>query len=180
MILARSAVLCRAVIFAGLLAAGCGGGERVDLITRLPEAAKHPSADSYIVAEHALAGERMPAVAVKAAPETRLVWRVHVPRRAQLKLAFGLEPQAWSAEGDGVRFRVTAGSGAAARLLLEQHVNPFANDGDRKWFPVVVDLSAFADQDVDLTFATFASPEGAASDERNDLALWGRPEILAR
>ena len=44
----------------------------------------------------------------------------------------------------------------------------------------MVDLSAYGGEEVDLIFNTYASPPGKGSDQRNDLALWGAPEIVIR
>ena len=59
-------------------------------------------------------------------------------------------------------------------------VSPFANPGDRKWIQVWVDLSAYAGEDVELIFNTRPGPDDNASDTRNDLPVWGDPEIIVR
>jgi hypothetical protein len=73
--------------------------------------------------------------------------------------------------------------GRAFEPLFEQHVNPFAMQGDRKWIDVRVDVSTYAGEEVDLIFNTFASPPGKSpplGDSRNDLGLWGSPQIVVR
>ena len=64
--------------------------------------------------------------------------------------------------------------------LFQQHVNPFANAGERKWIQVWVDLSSYAGEQIELIFNTNNSPEGKGDDDRVDLALWGNPEIVVR
>ncbi len=44
----------------------------------------------------------------------------------------------------------------------------------------MVDLSAYAGEEVDLIFNTYAQPPGQRGDIRNDLAVWGAPEIVVR
>ena len=70
--------------------------------------------------------------------------------------------------------------GRASDELFIQDVNPFVNQTDRKWIPVMVDLSAYAGEEVDIIFNTFASGPGKGQDVRNDLAVWGAPEIVVR
>ncbi len=70
--------------------------------------------------------------------------------------------------------------GRASDELFIQDVNPFLNQTDRKWIPVMVDLSAYAGEEVDIMLNTNGSPPGKAGDVRNDLAVWGAPEIVVR
>jgi hypothetical protein len=71
--------------------------------------------------------------------------------------------------------------GRASDQLFTQHVNPFANASDRKWTPVMVDLSAYAGEQVDIIMNTYASlPDKAVGDQQNDYSLWGAPEIVVR
>jgi hypothetical protein len=44
----------------------------------------------------------------------------------------------------------------------------------------MVDVSAYAGEEVDLILNTYGSPEGGSGDLRNDLGLWGNPEIVVR
>jgi hypothetical protein len=59
-------------------------------------------------------------------------------------------------------------------------VNPFGNKGDRRWIPVMLDLSSFTGEEVELIFNAYNSPEGKGSDPRGDHALWGAPEVVVR
>jgi hypothetical protein len=44
----------------------------------------------------------------------------------------------------------------------------------------MVDLSAYAGQDMEIIFNTRESGPGQGPDARNDLPLWGAPEIVMR
>jgi hypothetical protein len=156
---------------------GRAGG--IDLIERFGEAQKRPAADLFSVAEVALAGESKRAIAINPTAGTRIIWKVRVPDDGWLWVSVGMKPEAWTQEGDGVKFLVGVSDGRAFEQLFEQHLHPFANPGDRKWLPVRVDLSTYAGEEVDLIFNTYASPAGA-TDERNDYALWGTPEVVVR
>jgi hypothetical protein len=113
-------------------------------------------------------------------PESRIKFKVRIPDDGWLRVAVGMKPESWTQEGDGVLFRVGASDGRTYEALFQQHVNPFANPGDRKWIQVWVDLSAYAGEEIELIFNTNNSPEGRGDDDRADLALWGGPEIVTR
>ena len=111
---------------------------------------------------------------------TRLTFKTHIPDDGWLRVSVALKPEAWTQEGDGVRFMALVSDGRASDELFIQDVNPFANQTDRKWIPVMVDLSAYAGEDVDIILNTYASAPGKGVDMRNDLAVWGAPEIVVR
>jgi hypothetical protein len=157
-----------------------GGGTAVALVTQFDEVRKAPSPDVFSVVDATLAGVAKRAVAVKPVAGSRLTWKVTVPDDGWLWVSVGLAPEAWEQEGDGVKFLVGVSDGRAFEQLFEQHLNPFANQGDRKWVDVRVDLSTYAGEEVDLLFNTYASLPGQPSDERHDFALWGTPEIVIR
>ena len=69
---------------------------------------------------------------------------------------------------------------AQSNELFVQDVNPFLNQTDRKWIPLMLDLAAYAGEDVDIMLNTYASTPGKGADVRNDLAVWGAPEIVVR
>jgi hypothetical protein len=94
-------------------------------------------------------------------------------------VAVGLKPEAWEKPGDGVLFLVGVSDGRTYEPLFKQHLNPSANQGERRWIPVMVDLSAYAGEEVDVIFNTYNSEPGK-DDRQNDLALWGAPEIVIR
>ena len=72
----------------------------------------------------------------------------------------GVEARGVDEEGDGVLFMVGVSDGRAFEQLFTQHVNPFDNSGDRRWIPVMVDLSAYAGEEVELIFNTRSGQPG--------------------
>lgn len=150
----------------------------VDLLQQFDAATKAPASGTFELIDADLNGDKRRAIF--APPETRITWKVTVPEEAWLKVAVGLKPEAWEQEGDGVLFYVGVSDGRRFDELFNQHVNPFGNAGDRKWIPVWVDLSAYAGENVELIFNTRTSLPGKGNDARNDLALWGAPEIVVR
>lgn len=154
-------------------------GEAVDLLARYDEAVKRPAPDTFQVKDVDLNGEVKKAIAVAPGAGTRLTWKLRVPDDAWVGVSVGLQPEAWKQEGDGVLFRVGVSDGRAYEDLIKQHINPFANQGERKWIPMFVDLSAYAGEEVELIFNTNSSLPGA-DDQRGDLAVWGAPSIVIR
>jgi hypothetical protein len=113
-------------------------------------------------------------------PPSRITWKLHVPEDGWLKVDLGMKPESWDKEGNGVWFYVGVSDGHTYEELFNQHVDPYNNKSDRKWTPVFVDLSAYAGEEVELVFNTRTSAEKTPEDPRNDLALWGAPEIVIR
>lgn len=157
---------------------GGSSASTIELVDRLDTAEKRPAGATFEVIEADLNGESRRAIT--AVPPTRLTFKVQVPDDGWLRVAVGMKPEAWTEEGDGVLFFVGVSDGRTFETLFTHHVNPFGNPGDRKWIPVWVDLSAYSGEEIDLIFNTRSSPEGKGDDPRNDLALWGSPEIVVR
>ena len=153
---------------------------RIDLIEQLPTAEKRPADRTFQVSDVTINGETHKAIDVT--PPTRLTWKQRIPQDAWLRVYVGLKPEAFTAEGDGVFFFVVVSDGRADDKLFEQYVNPFANTGERKWIPVMVDLSQYAGEEMSIIFNTRTSPpvNPPRDDNRNDFAVWGAPEIITR
>jgi hypothetical protein len=179
------AVLTAAVI-AGVLIAGWwlfGRGrsaEALNLLDSFEAAEKRPDPSVFSVEEVSLEGDSKQAIAISPTAGTRLIWKVRLPDDGWLRVWVGLKPEAWEQEGNGVLFMVGVSDGRAFDQLFTQHVDPYANASDRRWIHVMADLSAYGGEEVDLIFNTYASPEKQETDTRNDLALWGAPEIVIR
>ena len=78
-------------------------------------------------------------------------------------------------------FQVLVVTGPQNDELLSLVVNPYGNPSDRGWQPLVLDLSPFAGENVDLVFNTYASPPpNTERDRSGDAALWGAPRIVIR
>ncbi|MGH9308347.1 MAG: hypothetical protein ACRD1U_03185 [Vicinamibacterales bacterium] len=181
---ALTAIVLLAVIIAGWWLFGRNrGGGRVDLIERFSEATKRPSAEIFSLADVTLGGVTKKSIAISPVGGSRLIWKLQIPDDGWLWVSVGLRPEAWEQEGDGIKFMVGISDGRAFEPLFEQHVNPFAMQGDRKWIDVRVDVSTYAGEEVELIFNTYASAQGMGGptgDQRNDLGLWGSPEIVVR
>jgi hypothetical protein len=177
-----TAVVVLAVLIVGWwLFTRRGSGETIDLLSRFDAAEKRPPEPNlFAIEDVTLNGETLRAITTPPTPGTRLIFKVRVPDDGWLRVSLGLKPEAWDKEGDGIKFLVGISDGRAFDQLFAQHLNPFANAADRRWIPVMVDVSAYAGEDIDLILNTYGSPEGGAGDIRNDLGLWGKPEIVVR
>jgi hypothetical protein len=153
-----------------------GTREYIDLLPLFERAEK--SSGKFTVEDATLAGDTKKAIA--APPDGRIIWRVRVPEDGWLKVSLGLKPEAWTKEGNGVYFFVGVSDGRAFEQLFTQMVNPYANPPERRWIPVTVDLSAYAGEEMQIIFNTRQSGPGQPPDARNDLPLWGAPEIVSR
>jgi hypothetical protein len=153
-------------------------GEGIDLIEAFETAEKRPPQGTFELIDATLNGDTRRAIYT--IPATRIIWRVTLPDDGWLRVALGIKPEAWDEEGDGVLFRIAVSDGRQYDELVNQHVHPFANKGDRRWIPVMVDLSAYGGEHVELIFNTNTSLPDKGDDPRGDLALWGAPEVIVR
>jgi hypothetical protein len=157
-----------------------------DLVSRYDEAEKvtnrQPVEGTFAVVDQKIGEETKKGILAQ--PPARLIWTVTIPRDAWLRTYLGLQPQTWDMEGDGVLFRIGISDGKGKyEEFLTQHVNPQRRPEDRRWIPVDLDLSAYANQKVEVIFNTNASPprrRGEKPDNRNDLPVFGAPEIYVR
>jgi hypothetical protein len=170
-----TAVVILVVILAGWWFFRRSGGQHVDLISQFEQASK---SGSFAIEDATLAGDAKKAIAAPA--NGRLIYKVRVPDDGWLRVSLGLKPEAWTKEGDGVYFFVGVSDGRSFEQLFTQTVDPFHNPSERRWIPVMVDLSSYAGEEVQVIFNTRASGPGHAPDDRNDLPLWGSPEIITR
>ena len=175
------AVLTAAVIVV-LAAAGWymfrrGSADRVDLLAQFDSAQK-AGAGPYTVIDATLAGDTKRAILAPA--NGRVTFKVRVPDDGWLKVSLGMKPESWDKEGNGVYFFAGVSDGRSFERLFEQTLNPFKNPSERRWIPVTVDLSAYAGEEMDIILNTRASGGGLPPDDRNDLPLWGTPEIVRR
>jgi len=154
------------------------GGEPIDLIAVFAEAEKRPANGTFEIVDADLNGDKKRAIFT--VPTSRIIWRIKIPDDGWLRLSLGTKPESWDKEGDGVLFRIGVSDGRAFEDLIVQHVDPYHSKGDRRWIPLNVDLSAYAGEHVEVILNTNTSPKGKGDDPRNDLALWGAPEIVIR
>ena len=171
-----TAIVIVIVAAAGWFVFRRGGAERIDLLAQYDQAKKDGS--PFAVADVTLAGETKRAIA--APSNGRITFHVRVPDDGWLRLALGMKPESWDKEGNGVYFFAGVSDGRAFEQLFEQTVNPFANASERRWIPVMVDLSAYAGEEMDIVLNTRASGKNIPPDDRNDMPLWGAPEVIRR
>jgi hypothetical protein len=171
-----TAIVILVVLIAGWWLFRRDRGHPVDLLTQYAQAQK--DGQPFAVEEVTLGGETKRAIA--APPNGRVHFHVRVPNDGWLKVSLGLKPEAWDKDGNGVYFFVGISDGRAYEDLFTQTVNPFKNRSERRWIPVMVDLSSYAAQNVEIIFNTRESGPKEAPDARNDLPVWGAPEIVSR
>jgi hypothetical protein len=152
----------------------------IDLLTQFDQAKKAPASETFPIVEATLGNETKKAIAPPGVAGTRIIWKVRVPDDGWLRVNLGLKTDAWQKPGDGVLFMVSVSDGKAFDQLFTQHVDPFNNAADRRWIPVMVDLSAYGGEQVDLIFNTYASLPKVPPSTDNDMPLWGAPEIVIR
>jgi hypothetical protein len=160
---------------------GSAPKESIPLIGRFEAAEKRsqrPPDEAFSIIDQDIGGESRQTILT--VPASRLIFRMPLPRDAWLRTWIAVKPESWDKEGDGVLFRIGVSDGRNYEELLTQHVNPLQNQGDRRWIPINLDLSAYGEQQVELIFNTNTSPAGRGDDPRNDLALWGAPEVYVR
>jgi hypothetical protein len=171
-----TAVVILIVAVAGWWLFRRGSAERVDLLAQFDQAQKKGGA--FAVVDETLAGDTRKSIAAPA--NGRITFHVRVPDDGWLKVLLGTKPESWDKEGNGVYFYAGVSDGRAFEQLFTQTVNPFKNPSERRWIPVTVDLSAYAGEEMDVILNTVASGPGNPPDDRNDLPLWGAPEIVRR
>jgi hypothetical protein len=169
-----------AILILGWWLYGRRGSEAVTLTDRFDAAQKKPAPETFKVEDVTINGETKKSIAVTPGMGSRLIFKTRIPDDGWLRVSVALKQEAWTLEGDGVRFLALVSDGRASDELFIQDVNPFANPTDRKWIPVMVDLSAYAGEEVDVILNTYGSAPGKPVDLRNDLAVWGAPEIVVR
>ena len=89
--------------------------------------------------------------------------------------SFGMLPQSWLMEGDGVHFIVRLDSGVENRNIFESYINPKLNLSDRYWHPVELDLTEYQGTTISIELKTNSGPN---NDDRFDWAGWGNPAII--
>jgi hypothetical protein len=169
-----------AVVVAYLALRPAGDRIAFDLVEQLPTAKdRRPTPDVFSVVDATLAGK--PERAILSKQPSRVKYNITVPDEAWLRFSLGLLEESWTVPGDGVFFQVLVVRGAEQVELLSLVVNPYGNPSDRAWQPLVLDLSQFAGENVDLIFNTYASPPpNTERDHNGDAALWGAPRIVIR
>jgi hypothetical protein len=148
-----------------------------DLVDRFPHAEqRRPNPEAFVVGDVTIAGRTLKSIGV--AQASRIVWKETIPAHAWLEVSLGVREEAWEKPGDGVLFLVAISHAGKYDELVSLIVNPHANPADRQWYPLMLDLSPYAGQEVEVIFNTRAGAGNATAD--NDLAVWGAPSIVTR
>ncbi len=148
-----------------------------DLVDRFPQATQaRPRQEAFTLADVTIAGRTLKSISVSEA--SRLIWQEGVPPHAWLDVTLGVREDAWTKPGDGVLFMVGVTANGKYDELVSLVVNPSGNPADRQWYPLLLDLSPYAGQKVEIIFNTRAGAGAATPD--NDFAVWGAPAIVTR
>src|SRR5262245_11223563 len=91
--------------------AGSGGG--LDLLDRFEAAEKRPNPGVFKVEDVTINGETKKAIAITPVVGSRVIFKTRIPDDGWLRVFMGLKPEAWTQEGDGVRFMVLVSDGRA-------------------------------------------------------------------
>lgn len=149
----------------------------VDLVDRLPQATqRRPSPDAFQVADIRLDGQVKRSIFVTT--QSRLAFEEVVPRHAWLQVSLGVREEAWVKEGAGVLFMVGVSHGGTYEELISLIVNPYSNAADRQWLPVLLDLSPWEGEQIELILNTREAYPGAGV--ANHFAVWGAPAVVTR
>jgi hypothetical protein len=174
-----TAIVVLVLIAAGWWVFGRGRtSSSIDLLETFPQTKKQPDAARLQIVDATVNGETKRAIVSDGA--TRITWSVRVPDDAWLRVDVAMQPDTWQKENQGTYFFVVVSDGRNDEMLFSQHVHPFANEGDRKWMPAFIDLSAYAGEQVDLIFNVRSGVGGKSTDFTNIVALWGAPAVVVR
>jgi hypothetical protein len=136
------------VSLALLASSACTGATqpvRIDLLSLLSHAEKRPlgvSGTAFSFRTVQIGGQSQPAVAVP--QPSRVGWVLKIPRRATLTGYAGLEPDATGKYAGDATFRIGVSGGKLYEQVFERRLNPAANEADRAFVPLSIDLSAWA------------------------------------
>lgn len=177
-----AAVAIIAVALGWFLRRGPAAGNAVDLVAQFPGAQKmslsKPPESAFSVEDVQVGDQVHKAIVANRSP-ARVIWRLDVPQEAWLRTWLAMKPETWDQPGDGVQFRIGVSDGRIYDELLKQSVAPRQVPGDQRWIPVVVDLSAYGGERLDLIF-NIDSGSTPNSNDSNDIAAWGAPEVFVR
>jgi hypothetical protein len=154
-----------------------------DLVDHFPTAMEaRPNREVFVVGDVTIAGRTLKSISVSQG--SRIKWKEPIPSNAWLEVSLGVREEAWTKTGDGVLFLVgISHPGKDGKMVYDELVslivNPFGNPADRQWYPLMLDLSPYAGQEVEVIFNTRPGA-GAEANADNDLAVWGAPSIVTR
>lgn len=152
----------------------------VDLVKDLATAkARLPKPEAFSIIDATINGQKKQAIFTKEFAGTRIIWHETIPDNGWLKVSIGLLEDGWKVPGDGVLFRVGVSASGTYDELLNYTMNPSGVPQDRRWNDVMIDLSQYAGETLDIIFNTNSST-GGKDDRNGDFAVWGDPRIVVR
>jgi hypothetical protein len=150
-----------------------------DLVDLFPKAEKRtnrtPKESAFAVETVTIDGQAKRSIVAR--PSARIIYKLTVPRDGFLETSFAMKPEVWSQATDGAQFRIGIAEGRTYDELLRQVIRP--SRGDRRWFPVRLDLSAYEGHTVSIILNTDPGPPGDNNAEFDE-AVWGEPRISTR
>ena len=181
--LVAGVVVIAAVLGWLVLRPSSGEDVALDFVASLGSATqRRPQPETFEAADVTIGGATKHAIKLQPTGSSRLVFSANVPDNAELRVSLGLLDEATSVPGDGVLFRILITANAIQEEVLNMHLNPNANAGDRGWHDVELDLSEYAGETIEVFFNTNASlpARPPVSNSDGDYAVWGAPRIVRR
>lgn len=122
--------------------------------------------ERYAIFHHPLSGSN-----------SSVAYTTFVPKNSTLEFGIGVDPNVWGNSGDGVEFIVEVENENSTRMIFHKYMDPKNILQDREWFDVELNMSAYSEKEVTISFIVLPGPN---SDNRFDWAYWGRPIIVAQ
>ena len=150
-----------------------------NFLTELPNA-DHGGADDKQVRQDTLTIDSEPRAILFQHPSNWVTYRVTMPQQAMLHFGLGIDPAVWSPDkGDGVEYNLYVRKPDEPYVLYQvfsRYVDPKNNPEDRRWLDLLVDLSDYSGQTVDIIFEASPGPAGNAN---FDWGGWSNPVLVA-
>lgn len=105
-----------------------------------------------------------------AAPDSRLVYSLEIPRRARLSFHYAVAPEFH--ERPAIEFTVKVRRNGREDVVFQSLADPLGKPAQRSWLPADVDLDRFAGE-AQLVFET----RGYEPSDDPRRAYWGAPEV---
>ena len=146
-------------------------GEQYQFLTKLSEASIEAPEEYVYQTSFTLNGSTREVLFTH--PPARVQFTGAIPAKAELVTAIGIDELAWGKANDGVLFEIYVTLNDKETRLFSQYLDPAHTPTDRRWVPVRVDLSAYENQTIALSFVTSPGDNGA-----NDWAGWAEPRLI--
>lgn len=106
-----------------------------------------------------------------------LTYQVFIQPDTTLQFSTGIDPAIWlGGVGNGAEFEIfIIDENGLEQKVYSRFINPVQLPEDRRWFIEDIDLSAYANQNIEITFVVNA---GSMDDTRFDWAYWVNPRLV--